>query len=103
MVQKTIQLIQSLIPKITNSKLKERYATCYEHNDYATGDIGDAQQHVRTGDPMGINLSASASMDEAGDCDDELNGLPADPSVLKGNQDLNNICSIILVIPNLLT
>ncbi|XP_031257675.1 pectinesterase inhibitor-like [Pistacia vera] len=96
----TLQIIQSLVPKTTNTKLKEGYATCSEHYDNAIGDLGDARQHLKTGDPMGVNLSASASMDEAGDCNDELKGLPADPSVLKGNQDLNNICSIILVIAN---
>ncbi|KAJ0043079.1 hypothetical protein Pint_19443 [Pistacia integerrima] len=99
---KTLQLIKSLVPKATNGKLKERYGTCSEHYDNAIGDLNDAQQYLKTGDPMGANLSASASMDEAGDCDDELQGLPTDPSVLKGNQDLNNICSIILVIANLI-
>lgn len=50
---------------------------------------------LNNGDSMGVSTVASACMDEASDCDDELEGLPADPSILKGNKDLSKICHII--------
>ena len=49
-----------------------------------------------------MNIQESGALDEAGDCDDETKGIPADPSFRKGNQDLENICGIILVVANLL-
>lgn len=95
---KTLQRIKSLIPKTSERQLKEAYTSCSEHYDDAIGDLDDAKKNLTEGDSNGVNLSVSAAMDEASDCDDEINDLPADASIIKANQDLNKICDIILAI-----
>ncbi|KAK1592983.1 hypothetical protein Q3G72_033896 [Acer saccharum] len=99
---KTLDQIHSLIPKTTDHRLKESYQACSEHYDNAIGDLNEAESDFKQGDYFGMNIQASGALDEAGDCHDENEGLPADPSLRKGNQDLENICEIILVVANLL-
>ncbi|KAK3187740.1 hypothetical protein Dsin_027301 [Dipteronia sinensis] len=99
---KTLDQIHSLIPKTTDPILKESYQSCSEHYDNATSDLDEAESDFKQGDYFGMNIQASGALDEAGDCNDETEGLPADPSLRKGNQDLKNICGIILVVANLL-
>ncbi|XP_023549346.1 pectinesterase inhibitor-like [Cucurbita pepo subsp. pepo] len=96
-------LAQSLASKATDPKLKERYSTCAELYDDATDDIEDGKSNLREGDYNGVNIKASAAMTEADDCLDSFTQPPKDPSALSGNGEaMENICSIILVIANLL-
>ncbi|KAK2643764.1 hypothetical protein Ddye_018959 [Dipteronia dyeriana] len=97
---KTLNQIHSLIPKTTDPKLKESYRSCSEHYDNAIGDLNKAESDFKQGDYFGMNIQASGALDAAGDCDDETEGLPASPSLIKGNQDLKNFCGIILVVAN---
>ena len=100
---KSRALAQSLASKAANPKLKERYATCAELYDNATGDIEDGKVNLGKGDYNGVNIKASAAMTEAGDCLDSFSQPPKDPSALSGNgKTVEDICSIILVIANLL-
>ncbi|KAK2647226.1 hypothetical protein Ddye_022421 [Dipteronia dyeriana] len=99
---KTLDLINTLIPKTHDFRLKEGYRTCSEVYDNATDEINNAKSDFIQGDYSGMNEQASGAMTEAVTCDNETQGLPIDPSVRKGNQDLQNLCEIILVIANLL-
>ncbi|KAK3187759.1 hypothetical protein Dsin_027320 [Dipteronia sinensis] len=76
---KTLDQIHSLIPKTTDRRLKESYQSCSEHYDNATDDLDEAESDFEQGDYFGMN--------EAWDCDDETEGLPANPSLRMGNQD----------------
>ncbi|XP_023523299.1 pectinesterase inhibitor-like [Cucurbita pepo subsp. pepo] len=96
-------LAQSLASKATDPKLKERYATCAEHYDDAVDDIEDGKNYLGKGDYNSVNTMASAAMTEAGDCLDSFMQPPKDPSTLFDNgKAVEDICSIILVIGNLL-
>ncbi|TXG71456.1 hypothetical protein EZV62_000035 [Acer yangbiense] len=95
---KTLGRINSLIPKTTDPKLKEIYKTCSEHYDNAIGSFNNAETDLNKGNYFSMNSQASAAMTEAGDCDDETAKLAVDPSLKKGNLDLDHICSIILAI-----
>ncbi|XP_022932476.1 pectinesterase inhibitor-like [Cucurbita moschata] len=96
-------LAQSLASKATDPKLKERYATCAEHYDDAVDDIEDGKNYLGKGDYNSVNTMASAAMTEAGDCLDSFMQPPKDPSALSDNgKAVEDICSIILVIGNLL-
>ncbi|XP_022973411.1 pectinesterase inhibitor-like [Cucurbita maxima] len=96
-------LAQSLASKAADPKLKERYATCAELYDDVVGDIEDGKKYLWEGDYNGVNIKASAVMTEAGDCLDNFTQLPKDPWALSGNgKTVEDICSIILVIGNLL-
>lgn len=96
-------LAQSLASKAADPKLKERYASCAENYDDAVGDIDDAGKNLASGDYNGVNVHASGAMTEADDCQDNFAQPPTDPSALSANaKALEDICSIILVIANLL-
>ncbi|KAL5777463.1 hypothetical protein ACOSP7_010389 [Xanthoceras sorbifolium] len=47
-----------------------------------------------------MNLQVLAAMIEAGECDDETNEVSVDPSIQKGNQDLDYVCGIVLAVSN---
>ncbi|KAK1592387.1 hypothetical protein Q3G72_024032 [Acer saccharum] len=97
---KTLDQINSLIPKTTDPKLKKIYKSCSEQYDNVIGDLKEAETDFNQGDYSGMNLQASAAMTGAEECSDETAELAIDPSVKKGNLDINHICSIILVISN---
>ncbi|KAK3189171.1 hypothetical protein Dsin_028732 [Dipteronia sinensis] len=99
---KTINLVNSLIPKTGDLRLKEGYLTCSEVYDNAIDEIIEAESDFNQGDYSSMNIQASAVMTEAVTCDDETRGLPIDPAVRKGNRDLIEISKIILVGANLL-
>ncbi|XP_022933241.1 pectinesterase inhibitor-like [Cucurbita moschata] len=102
-VAQTRALALSLASKETDPKLKERYATCAEQYDDAADDIEDGKNDLGEGDYNGVNIKASAAMTEVGDCLDSFTQPPKDPSALSGNgKTVEDICSIILVIANLL-
>ncbi|XP_023549425.1 pectinesterase inhibitor-like [Cucurbita pepo subsp. pepo] len=96
-------LAQSLASKAADPKLNDRYATCAELYDNAADGIEDGKKYLGEGDYNGVNIKASAAMTEAGDCLDSFTQPPEDPSALPGNgKAVEDICSIILVIANLL-
>ncbi|TXG46423.1 hypothetical protein EZV62_028080 [Acer yangbiense] len=97
---KTLGQINSLIPKTTDPKLKDIYKSCSEQYDNIIGDLKEAETDFNKGDYSSMNLQASAAMTGAEECSDEIAELAIDPSVKKGNLDIDHICSIILVISN---
>ncbi|XP_022953894.1 pectinesterase inhibitor-like [Cucurbita moschata] len=102
-VTKTRALAQSLASKAADCKLKEDYATCAKHYDNAAADIKDAKYNLEKGDYNGVNIQASGAMTEVGDCLDNFTQPPKNPSVLSNNEKVvEDMCSIILVISNLL-
>ncbi|TXG71453.1 hypothetical protein EZV62_000032 [Acer yangbiense] len=97
---KTLGQINSLIPKTIDPKLKEIYKTCSEHYDNAIGSFNNAETDLNNSNYFSMNSQASAAMTEAGDCDDETAKLAVDPSVKKGNLDLDHICVILFMTPS---
>ncbi|XP_022991760.1 pectinesterase inhibitor-like [Cucurbita maxima] len=96
-------LAQSLASKVADPELKDRYDTCVERYNDAVKDIEGAKGYLGKGDYNGLNIKASATMTEAGDCLDSFTQPLKDPSALSGNGEaMENICSIILVIANLI-
>ncbi|XP_038876296.1 pectinesterase inhibitor-like [Benincasa hispida] len=100
---KSMTLAKSLAATTTNSQLKKRYLSCSENYDEAIGDIENAQKYLATGDFNGVNLATSGIMTTINDCQDSFEHPPRDHSLLpKKSKTLKDICSIILVISNLL-
>ncbi|XP_038896411.1 pectinesterase inhibitor-like [Benincasa hispida] len=96
-------LAQFLASKAADPKFKERYASCAKHYDDAASDLNDAKNYLATGDYDGVNIQASGAMTETDDCQDNFTQSPMDGSGLsKHGKALEDICSIILVIANIL-
>ncbi|XP_038907188.1 pectinesterase inhibitor-like [Benincasa hispida] len=100
---KCVALAKSLAATATNTQLKQRYSSCSESFDEAVGDIETAQEDLAAGDFNAVNIATSGAMTEIDDCQDNFKQPPTDTSMLlKNGRTLNDICSIILVISNLL-
>ncbi|XP_022953889.1 pectinesterase inhibitor-like [Cucurbita moschata] len=96
-------LAQSLASKAADPKLKEHYDTCAGRFDDAVDDIEGVKSNLENGDYNGVNTYASAAMTEADDCLDSLTKPPKDSSALSDDgKTVEDICSIILVVSNLL-
>ena len=101
--EKSLTLANSLTKTATNPQLKQRYSSCAESYDEAIGDIENARKDLALGDFNGVNIVTSGAMTNIGDCQDKFAQPPKDTSLLlKNGKTLNDICSIILVISNLL-
>ncbi|KAA0054660.1 pectinesterase inhibitor-like [Cucumis melo var. makuwa] len=101
--RKSLTLAKSLATTTTNPQLKQRYSSCAESYDEAVGDIENAQKDFALGDFNAVNIVTSGAMTEIDDCQDKFAQPPKDTSLLlKNGKTLNDICSIILVISNLL-
>uniref|UniRef100_A0A9I9E7Z4 Pectinesterase inhibitor domain-containing protein n=1 Tax=Cucumis melo TaxID=3656 RepID=A0A9I9E7Z4_CUCME len=101
--RKSLTLAKSLATTTTNPQLKQRYSSCAESYDEAVGDIENAQKDLALGDFNAVNIVTSGAMTEIDDCQDKFAQPPKDTSLLlKNGKTLNDICSIILVISNLL-
>ncbi|KAA0054659.1 pectinesterase inhibitor-like [Cucumis melo var. makuwa] len=101
--RKSLTLASSLAKTTPNPQLKQRYSSCAESYDEAIGDIENAQKDLALGDFNGVNIVTSSAMTGIDDCQDKLAQPPKDISLLlKNGKTLNDICSIILVISNLL-
>lgn len=100
----TMKLIQSLIKQTKNPQLKQRYTLCSQNYDIAIGDLDQAKTDLSSRDYGGANVETTGVLNEIRDCEGRFEGAPADPSRLpKRNKDLENICSIILVISNIMS
>ncbi|XP_022972896.1 pectinesterase inhibitor-like [Cucurbita maxima] len=96
-------LAQSLESNASDPKLMERYATCAKHFNNVVDDIVDGKNYLGKGDYNGVNTMASTAMTEAGNCLDSFIQPPKDSTALSGSgKVVEDICSIILVIANLL-
>ncbi|XP_050935229.1 pectinesterase inhibitor-like [Cucumis melo] len=101
--RKSLTVASSLAKTTLNPQLKQRYSSCAESYDEAIGDIENAQKDLVLGDFNGVNIVTSGAMTGIDDCQDKLAQPPKDTSLLlKNGKTLNDICSIILVISNLL-
>lgn len=99
----TKNYIGSLIGQSNGPSLKEKYLSCSENYENSIGDLQDATGLLNSGDYNGVNLHASAAMTETDDCEENFKEPPFDPSQLpKRDEDFDFLCSIILVISNLL-
>lgn len=100
---KSLTLAKSMAKVVTNPQLKKRYLSCSENYDEAIGDIENAEKNLAIGDFNGVNIATSGVMTTIDDCQDNFKQPPTDKSsLLKNGKTLNDICSIILVISNLL-
>ncbi|XP_031742871.1 pectinesterase inhibitor [Cucumis sativus] len=99
---KSTNLAKSLAAMTTNPPLKNQYLSCYESYEEATSDIENAKSNLASGDFNGVNIATSGVMTSVSDCLDSFKQLRIDPSLLKDGKTLNDVCSIILVISNLL-
>ncbi|CAK9328927.1 unnamed protein product [Citrullus colocynthis] len=100
---KSMTLAKSLASTTTNSQLKKLYLSCSENYNNAMGDIENAQNYLATSDFNGVNLATSGVMTAVDDCQDSFEQPLIDTSLLLENgKTLIDICSIILVISNLL-
>ncbi|XP_022138608.1 pectinesterase inhibitor-like [Momordica charantia] len=98
----SLSLARSLA-KTSETPLKQCYSACSVNYDEAVGEIEQAQNYLAVGDYNGVNVEASAVMTEVGECDGTFRNPPADTSSLtKNGKTLEDLCSIILVISNLL-
>ncbi|XP_050935203.1 pectinesterase inhibitor-like [Cucumis melo] len=101
--QKSLTLANSLAKTTTNPQLKQRYSSCAKSYDEVVGDIENAQKNLAIGDFNAVNIVTSGAMTEIDDCQDKFVQPPKDTSLLlKNGKTLNDICSIILVVSNLL-
>ncbi|TYJ96375.1 pectinesterase inhibitor-like [Cucumis melo var. makuwa] len=101
--KKSLTLANSLAKTTTNPQLKQQYSSCAESFDGAVGDIENAQKDMAIGDFNGVNIVISGAMTEIDDCQDKFVQPPkVTSSLLKNGKTLKDICSIILVISNLL-
>ncbi|XP_050938846.1 pectinesterase inhibitor-like [Cucumis melo] len=101
--RKSLTLAKSLAKTTPNPQLKQRYSSCAESYDEVVGDIENAQKDLALGDFNTVNIVTSGAMTDIDDCQDKFVQPPKDTSLLWENgKTLNDICSIILVISNLL-
>uniref|UniRef100_A0A1S3B9K9 Pectinesterase inhibitor domain-containing protein n=1 Tax=Cucumis melo TaxID=3656 RepID=A0A1S3B9K9_CUCME len=101
--RESLTLAKSLTTTTTNPQLKQRYSSCAKSYDEAVGDIENGQKDLALGDFNAVNIVTSGAMTEIDDCQDKFSQPPKDTSLLlKNGKTLNDICSIILVISNLL-
>lgn len=83
--------------------LKQKYLLCSVNYDNSISDLEAAKQAFSSGDYKGVDMKASGAMWETNECRENFKEPPFDPSQLpKWNQDFDFICSIILIISNLL-
>ncbi|GAV71660.1 PMEI domain-containing protein [Cephalotus follicularis] len=98
---RTYDQIRSLVKQASNPQLKQHYKSCTEYYSESLSDLDQAREYLASGDYDGVNIQASSVMTYTDDCDEEINKPPTEPSgVSKKNQELTNICGIILVIAN---
>ncbi|XP_057423673.1 pectinesterase inhibitor 1-like [Lotus japonicus] len=68
----TITLLKSLVAKSgRDPKANAHYKKCLEHfesDEGVLGDIQDTQEALKSGDYLGVNVHASALLDEVDDC-----------------------------------
>ena len=99
----TFNLIPSLIKGFTNSELKRRCKTCYESYDNSIYELDPRRKSLASGDYCGVNVHAGGAYDDAEDCKDTFDGLPSILYQIQlGNQNLEDLSGITLVISNLL-
>ncbi|XP_022143514.1 pectinesterase inhibitor-like [Momordica charantia] len=95
-------LARSLAAKTADPKLRERYASCSDSYNDAVSNIEDATRYLASGDYNGVNVEASAAMTNADDCEGNFTAPRPESELTKNSKTLEDICSIILVISNLL-
>ena len=68
----TKSLVDSLKQHATDTRLKGIYDSCSENYGYSIYDLGEAASLLKSGDYLGVNLRASAALDDADTCDDNF-------------------------------
>ncbi|CAH8366681.1 unnamed protein product [Eruca vesicaria subsp. sativa] len=94
--------IQSLATKETNPALKKAYTSCVEQYKNTISSLDEAKKSLESGDGPGLNIKVSAAMEGSTTCQDGFVNVKADPSVTTEIDDFQNICSIVLVISNMM-
>jgi pectinesterase inhibitor-like protein len=101
---KTINLLHSLIKQTKSPQLRECYTSCSQNYDTLIGDLDQAKIYLSSRDHSGVNVITAGVLAEISDCKERFAEPLVDPSTLpKRNRDLENICTIILVISNVLS
>ncbi|CAH9114949.1 unnamed protein product [Cuscuta epithymum] len=97
-------LVQSLLDKSTDPKEKSALSSCLENYGDSIDMLGECSDALKNGDYTGMNVKASAALDDIGTCDDGFKDLgKPEPAQLKdASFNAQSDCEIILVISNLL-
>nr|XP_027082311.1 LOW QUALITY PROTEIN: pectinesterase inhibitor-like [Coffea arabica] len=97
----TKTLVDSLKQNATDTRLKGIYDSCSENYGDSIDDLGEATSLLKSGDYLGVNLRASAALDDADTCDDNFKDAKLGTTNLAdASQNVQNLCDIILVIAN---
>lgn len=97
-VTKANNIIASLVKTTTDPSLKEKYNSCLENYGDAISSLDEARNSFN--DPKTMNIKVTAVMTNVDTCNDGIAGKPV--NLKTENEHVDNICSIILVISNLL-
>ncbi|MCD7464777.1 hypothetical protein HAX54_053406 [Datura stramonium] len=101
--QSARDLVNTLLKQATDPKLKTRYDSCLENYNDAVDDLRGLPALLKSKDYGGLNIHASAALDDPSTCDDNFSEPPAQSPQLKAASDnLQGLVGIILVISNLL-
>lgn len=96
----TKKLIDSLVKGTTDPSLKSKYRSCSDNYDDAVSNLDDARKSLN--DPSTLNIKVSAAMTDVDTCEDGIGKTAVNPKLKDGNDFLTNVCSVALVISNLL-
>ncbi|XP_028760051.1 pectinesterase inhibitor-like [Neltuma alba] len=103
-VGSTKTALDSMVHQTQEPRLVQHYTSCAQHYDDALEGIKKTKQQLDNKDYFGMDVAASAVMTDIDDCaSSEAPGY--DPSVflVKTNQDLENLCVIVMIIANRLS
>ncbi|KAK4735215.1 hypothetical protein R3W88_009476 [Solanum pinnatisectum] len=102
-MQSAHDLVNTLFKQATDPKLKTRYSSCLENYNDGIDDLRGLPALLKFRDYAGLNIHASAALDDPSTCDDNFSDLPAEAPQLKAASDkVQGLIGIILVISNLL-
>ncbi|XP_015069537.1 pectinesterase inhibitor-like [Solanum pennellii] len=100
-MQSAHDLVNTLLKQATDPKLKTRYSSCLENYNDGIDELRGLPALLKSGDYSGLNIHASAALDDPSTCDDNFSGPPVEAPQLKAASDkVQGLISIILVISN---
>ncbi|KAI7994689.1 Pectinesterase inhibitor [Camellia lanceoleosa] len=94
--QQTLPIVKLLAEQATDPQLNARYTSCVASYDTATGYIATLMGSLGNGDYHSVLVDATLVMLNVGDCEQQFNTPPVDPSQLpERNRNLFNLASIV--------
>ncbi|XP_049407828.1 pectinesterase inhibitor-like, partial [Solanum stenotomum] len=86
-MQSTHDLVNTLLNQATNPKLKTRYSSCLENYNDGIDDLRGLPALLKSKDYVGLNIHASAALDDPSTCDDNFSDPPPESPQLKAASD----------------